>query len=47
MMYKRYAGEFVSTDGKVWRAEIWQEAETAYPADGELSFPFDEPMLIE
>lgn len=47
MMYKRYEGEFVSTYGTVWKAEIFQEAETAFSTVGELSFPYDEPLLIE
>ena len=38
-MYKRYEGEFVSTYGTVWKAEIFQEAETAFSTVGELSFP--------
>lgn len=46
-MYKRYEGEFVSTYGTVWKAEIFQEAETAFSTVGELSFPYDEPLLIE
>lgn len=46
-MYERYAGEFVSTYGTVWRVEIHEEAETAFSTVGELSFPYDEPLLIE
>lgn len=46
-MYKRYAGEFAGTDGTVWKAEIFQEADAAFASVGELSFPYDEPLLIE
>ena len=46
-MYKRYAGEFVSTYGTVWRVEIHEDSETAFSTVGELSFPYDEPLLIE
>jgi hypothetical protein len=47
MMYKRYAGEFVSTYGTVWKAEIFQEAETAFSTVGELSFPYSQPLVLE
>ena len=47
MMYKRYAGEFAGTDGTLWRVEIHEDSETAFSTVGELSFPYDEPLLIE
>lgn len=47
MKYLRYTGEFVSVAGVVYRCEIWQEAESAFPAVGELTFPAEEPLLIE
>ena len=47
MMYKRYSGEFVGTDGTLWRVEIHEDSETAFSTVGELSFPYDEPLLIE
>ena len=46
-MYKRYAGEFAGTDGTLWRVEIHEDSETAFSTVGELSFPYDEPLLIE
>lgn len=46
-MYKRYAGEFAGTDGTLWRVEIHEGSETAFSTVGELSFPYDEPLLIE
>ena len=46
-MYKRYEGEFVGTYGTVWRVEIHEDSETAFSTVGELSFPYDEPLLIE
>lgn len=46
-MYERYAGEFVSTYGTLWRVEIHEDSETAFSTVGELSFPYDEPLLIE
>ena len=47
MMQKRYAGEFAGADGTAWKVEIFQSAEAAYPTVGELSFPYDKPLLIE
>ena len=47
MMYKRYSGEFAGTDGTLWRVEIHEDSETAFSTVGELSFPYDEPLLIE
>lgn len=46
-MYKRYSGEFAGTDGTLWRVEIHEDSETAFSTVGELSFPYDEPLLIE
>lgn len=46
-MYKRYAGEFLSIDGTVWRSEIWQEAASAFASVGELDFPDDQPLVFE
>lgn len=42
----RYQGEFFSLAGVLWRVEIWQDADTPYPAVGELRFPSDTPPLI-
>lgn len=33
--------------GVVWRAEILQEADAPFPVVGRLSFPADEPLVIE
>ena len=44
--YKRYEGEFMSRDGVRYRAEIWQEAASAYTVK-ELRFPADAPLVIE
>lgn len=46
-MYKRYSGEFAGADGTLWRVEIHEDSETAFSTVGELSFPYDEPLLIE
>ena len=45
----RYRGEFLSRAGVVWRVDIWQmlpDGET-FAGVGELTFPADEPVLIE
>lgn len=47
MKYLRYKGEFVSVDGAIWRAEILQEADSAFTVVGDLDFPADEPLVIE
>lgn len=43
--YLRYTGEFLSRAGVVWRTDIMQEG-TALDC-GELTFPADEPLVIE
>ena len=43
----RYAGEFLSRAGILWRVELLQEADMAFPAVGELTFEADGPLLIE
>lgn len=45
--YKRYQGEFISVDGVLWRAEIWQEADEAFASVDALEFDADEPLVIE
>lgn len=47
MKYLRYRGEFLSRTGVVWRADIMQEADTEFEEVGELTFPADEPLVIE
>ena len=47
MKYLRYKGDFVSVDGVIWRAEILQEADSAFTVVGVLDFPADEPLVIE
>lgn len=47
MKYIRYSGSFVSRKGVVWRADILQEADTAFQDIGSLEFPADEPLSIE
>lgn len=47
MKYLRYRGEFVSVAGVVWRAEILQEASTAFDTIRVLEFDADEPLTIE
>lgn len=43
-----YAGEFGSRDCSTsWRAEIWEERETPPSSVGELTFPGEEPLVIE
>lgn len=44
-MRVRYAGEFLSLSGSVWRCEILQEADTDFTV-GELVFPLD-PLQID
>lgn len=46
MLYKRYSGEFLSTEGTRWRVELWQESAAAWTV-GELTFPAEEPLVIE
>lgn len=46
-MYKRYSGEFLSTKNVRWRADIYQEADAAFPTVGELRFPSENPLVIE
>lgn len=45
--YLRYSGRFLSRKSVVWEVRIYQEADAAYPAVGDLSFPADEPLVIE
>ncbi|MDE6479273.1 MAG: hypothetical protein K2L45_03310 [Muribaculaceae bacterium] len=45
--YLRYSGEFISRAGILWRIEILQDAEEAFPEVGELTFEADSPLLIE
>lgn len=45
-MTLRYAGDFLSRKGVHWRCEILQESDEVF-AVGELTFPADEPLLIE
>ena len=45
-MTVRYAGDFLSRKGAHWRCEILQESDVVLPV-GELTFPADEPLLIE
>lgn len=47
MKYLRYMGEFLSVSGVVWRAEILQEADTAFETVGSLEFDADQPLVIE
>lgn len=47
MKYLRYMGEFLSVAGTVWRAEIMQEADTAFDTVGVLEFDADQPLVIE
>lgn len=44
-MRLRYAGEFLSLSGIIWRCEIYQEASSAFTV-GELTFPID-PLSLE
>ncbi|WP_455962514.1 hypothetical protein [Bacteroides bouchesdurhonensis] len=43
----RYKGEFFSVAGTRWRVELWQDAQTPYPAVGELRFPANSPLVFE
>lgn len=45
--YVRYAGEFLSRAGVVWRVEILQEADQAFATIGALTFEAREPLVIE
>lgn len=45
--YLRYMGEFVSVAGVIWRAEIMQEADSAFSTIGSLDFDADQPLTIE
>ncbi|MDE6632551.1 MAG: hypothetical protein K2K23_06095, partial [Muribaculaceae bacterium] len=45
--YLRYSGEFISRAGILWRIEILQDAEEAFPEVGKLTFEADSPLLIE
>lgn len=45
--YLRYAGEFVSVGGVVWRVELHQKAYYEFSVVGELEFPADSPLSIE
>lgn len=46
-LYKRFAGEFLSRDASVWRAEIWQEAAAPWASVGGLVFPAESPLTVE
>lgn len=43
----RYAGEFLSRAGTVWRVEILQDADEPFAEVGDLTFEADDPLLIE
>lgn len=43
----RYAGEFLSQHGIVWRVEILQEAAQPFASVGPLTFEAREPLVIE
>lgn len=43
----RYAGEFLSRAGIVWRVEILQEADGPFASVGALTFEADQPLVIE
>lgn len=45
--FLRYMGEFLSHAGVVWRVEILQEAEQAFPNVGSLTFEAEEALLME
>lgn len=47
MKYVRYRGEFLSRSGIIWRADIMQEADSAFTTVGVLDFPADSPLVIE
>ena len=46
-----HTGSFLSRAGVRWRVDIWEEGYTDHQAatlvPGELSFPADEPLVIE
>jgi hypothetical protein len=44
---KRYSGAFLSRTNKIWRIEIWQEADEPYGEVGDLIFPAESPLTIE
>lgn len=46
-MYCRYTGSFISRKGTEWKVDIMQLAEQPFGKVGELSFPADEPLVIE
>lgn len=46
-MELRYAGEFISKGGTVWRCEIRQETDSPFDEVGELDFPAGEPLILE
>lgn len=45
--YTRYAGEFLSRAGVIWRVEILQEADEAFASVGDLTFEASNPLVIE
>ena len=45
--YTRYSGEFLSRAGVAWKVDIWQEAPLPFAEVEELTFPADEPVVIE
>lgn len=45
--YLRYTGEFLSHKGVTWRAEVMQEADSAFSSIGQLTFEADEAIVIE
>ena len=47
MKYLRYSGEFVSVQGRIWRAEIWQENDIPFISIGDIDFDADGPIKIE
>lgn len=47
MKHLRYSGEFVGIGGEIWRADILQESEGAFPSVGDLTFDAEEPVVLE
>ena len=47
MKYETYNGAFVSREGATWMVSILQESTKAPGEVGELTFPADEPLVIE
>lgn len=47
MMYLRYRGEFLSRSDVTWRADILQEADSAFATVGVLEFDADEAITID